>query len=218
MSALRLVLDHLGECCHGLKAVAPMDLQAVPQHAGKVAQHPLLNVAVLQHIENFMGEHPQHLGVLLIRLAVVPQLRLRVPLCGAAQQGRFREPLACRLTAVVGLAGQVIGIEHVPQLMGKQAADLVIPLLPRLISGDIAVPGIDPDELIVRHSGVAILGRPYRFDLDPPPVSVPAGLGHGHVGEVGGQDAGGEELAVGDGLLLLCNELLDFFMIHSGQE
>jgi len=53
------------------------------------------------------------------------------------------------LKPVIGLGGEKVGVEDVPQLVGKQAAGLLIPLLPGLVRGHTGMSGIDPDRTII---------------------------------------------------------------------
>ena len=84
--------------------------------------------------------------------------------------------------------------------------------------GHAGVAGVDPNKAVVGPGTHVLLRLPYKPHLDPPTIAIPFGLGGSDVLEVSSQSAGGEELAVGDRLLLLRDQLLDFFMIYSCQE
>ena len=119
---------------------------------------------------------------------------------------------------MVGLGGEKVGVEDVAQFVGKQAADLLIPLLPGLVHGHTGMSGIDPDQTIIGMSCPLFLWLPYGADFDTPPIAIAFCLGGGNILKMGGQGAGGKELPVGDGLLFLCDQLFDLLMVHSCQE
>ena len=84
------------------------------------------------------------------------------------------------------------------QLVGVQAADGLIAVLPACLLGHHGMARVDVDDLVV---GIGRVGRP-RFPkkLHPHPavIVVPAGLGSGHIFKMPGQCAAGEELPVGN--------------------
>ena len=119
---------------------------------------------------------------------------------------------------MVGLVEQKVRVEHMPQLMRKQAADHLIPRLPPLLLSHKMVAGVDVDQKVVRAGQSRQLGLPHDVQLHPPPAAIPPRLGGGDIGKMRRQDAGGEKLAVCDFGLFLRDQLLDLFMTHSCQE
>ena len=142
----------------------------------------------------------------------------RTAVAGIEQQRRFWMPFSHLLKVVIGLCTQEVSIENMAQLMGEHTADLLIPGLAGFVPGHAGMASIDPDQSIISFGGIRFLGFPDNAHPDPPSVAVAPGLGGGDVLKVGGQGPGHKKLAVGNGFLLLCDELLDFFVIHSCQE
>ena len=218
MAAILLLFRHLGHGGQLLKRAFPSDFQVCTQNAGVVHNHPLLNVAVLQDVQDVMADKAQRFPALGVSLKQFKIFRFRTPVGTIVQRRRPRIPLSTLLKPVIGLRGKKIGIEDMPQLMGEQPADLLIPGLPGLVHGHTGMAGVDPDQAVVRAGTARFLRLPDNTDLDPPPVAVTPGLGGGNILKVGGQGPRRKKLPVSDGLLLLRDKLLDFFMVHSCQE
>ena len=218
MAAILLLLRHLGHGGQYLKCAFTPDFQVCTQDTGVVRNHPLLNVAILQDIQDVMTDKAQHFPAFGVRLKQLKIFRFRIPIPAAAQRRRLRVPLPALLKPVIGLRGEKVSIEYMPQLMAEQPADLLIPGLPGLVHGHTGMAGVDPDQAVVRAGTARFLRLPDNTDLDPPPVAVTPGLGGGNILKVGGQGPRRKKLPVSDGLLLLRDKLLDFFMVHSCQE
>ena len=218
MAAFLLLLYHLGYSGKLLKRTRPPDFQVCAQNARVIGNHPLLNIAILQNIEDLMADQSQCLLALLVGLKHFKILRFRIPLYGVAQGGRFRVPFPALLKPVIGLSGEKIGVEDVAQFVGIQTADLLVPLLPGLVPGHTGMSSIDPDQTIIGASCPAFFWFPYSAYFDTPPIAIAFCLGGGDILKVGSQGARGKELPVSNGLLLLCNQLFDLFVIHSCQE
>ena len=218
VAAFLLLLDHLGHSGQSLKRTLPHDFQICSQNAWVFRNHPLLNVAVLQSIEDFMADKTQCFLALGVSLEHLKILRFGIPVTAVTQRGRLGIPFPALLKSVISLGGEKIGIEDMPQFMGKHAADLLIPFLSALVHGHTGVTGVEPDQTVVSTSRALFLWLPNGADPDPPPIAIAFGLGGSDVLKMGGQGARGKELPVGDGLLLLGDQLLDFFMVHSCQE
>ena len=82
------------------------------------------------------------------------------------------------------------------KLVGKQAADLLIPRLPASMPGHPGVPCIDEDIIVVGAGQFRLLGLPNNANLDPAPVAVPPRLCGSDIGKMRGQNARGEKLAI----------------------
>ena len=67
MASFVLLLHQLGHGGHLLKRAVPHDLQISSQYPRKLHEHPLLNIAVLQHIEDLMADEAQCLLALRVR-------------------------------------------------------------------------------------------------------------------------------------------------------
>jgi len=106
-----------------------------------------------------MGHGLHGLPVFLICFEVGPQGLFIGILWGGAQGRRLRVPEAPAQEIQLGLGSEKIRVQHMAQLMGEQAADSLIAVLPACLLGHHGMARVDVDDLVV---GIGRVGRP-RF-------------------------------------------------------
>ena len=119
--AIVLSFNQLRHGTHVLELTIPHDRQIIAQNAGKLRQNPILNVSILQDICNEGCDLHRKLQILRIQFDILPEVPLIGSIPGGLQIRRCRIPLVFGQVVHVGLLGQKIRIQHVAQLMGKQA-------------------------------------------------------------------------------------------------
>ena len=210
-----LALDHLRYGGQRFIVDLPQLGKRRAQSAGEAGEHPVLDVSVLHHVGDVVSQNLCGLQLLGILLEVVPELRLVCPILNGGQKRRAGKPAEGFQPVGIGLLRQKVGVQIVPQLVGKEAADDAVTVFPAPGLGDEGVSGVDGDVLVVRVGHAGIFRLPDEVHVDAPLIMVAPGLGGRHVLKVSRKQARGKELTVGDLAALLIQPLLDQLVIDS---